>query len=62
MKWFTISWYKYLFEKRSDYYGDVGLIKTIICRMRNHPKGVVWYNPRGLEPDMHCKYCGDDLG
>ena len=60
--WFTLGWWKYLFQKRSNYYGDVSMIKTIICRARNHPCGVVWYNPNGLEPDMHCKNCGDDLG
>ena len=35
---------------------------AILCRIRNHPCGVVWYNASGLEPDMHCKNCGDDLG
>jgi len=24
--------------------------------------GVVWYDLRGLEPDMPCRNCGDDLG
>jgi hypothetical protein len=32
------------------------------CRLRGHPPGVRWYNPHGLEPDMHCQGCGDDLG
>lgn len=31
------------------------------CR---HARGVIWYvtNPEALEPDMHCKTCGLDLG
>ena len=31
------------------------------CRAKGHPAGVVWYS-NGLEPDMHCKGCGEDLG
>jgi hypothetical protein len=61
MHWLTLTWWKYLFERRSKY-SDVSIIKTAICRARNHPAGVWWYNPSGLEPDMHCKNCGDDLG
>lgn len=61
MNWFKISWWKYLLEKPSNYY-DSSRIRSLICRARNHPAGVVWYNVGGLEPDMHCKNCGDDLG
>jgi hypothetical protein len=32
------------------------------CRARNHPYGVVWFNVGGLEPDMTCYGCGEDLG
>lgn len=32
------------------------------CRFGGHKCGVVWYNPGGFEPDMHCKNCGEDLG
>jgi hypothetical protein len=35
--------------------------RLIICRWRGHKDGVVWYNPGGLEPDLHCKNCGEDL-
>jgi hypothetical protein len=31
------------------------------CRAKGHPCGVVW-NSSGLEPDMACKDCGEDLG
>lgn len=33
-----------------------------ICRWRNHPAGVKWVNTSGLEPDMRCRNCGEDLG
>jgi len=59
-KWFDINWYKYLLTKRS--YNDIPWISVIWCRIKNHPSGVVWYNPNGLEPDMRCKNCGDNLG
>ena len=36
--------------------------RAVLCRIRNHPCGVIWYTDHGLEPDMHCKKCGDDLG
>lgn len=35
--------------------------RAVWCRLRGHPYGVFWYNPSGLEPDMHCRNCGDDL-
>ena len=59
MKWLNIQWYKYLFSKPAQ---DTSRIKAIICRARNHPNGVIWFNPNGFEPDMHCKDCDDDLG
>ena len=60
MKWLDIWWYRYLFSKRSC--KDVSWFTVILCRIRNHPCGVVWYNINGLEPDMCCKICGDNLG
>jgi len=59
MKWFTKSWWEYLLEKPAS---DSNYLRSFICRVRNHPKGVWYYDPNGLEPDMHCKNCGDDLG
>jgi hypothetical protein len=32
------------------------------CRARGHPYGVHFYNVGGLEPNMHCYGCGEDLG
>jgi len=58
-----LGFLRYLISKRGKRWGkDEPWIKVIWCRMRNHPCGVVWYNGSGLEPDMTCKNCGDDLG
>jgi hypothetical protein len=59
MKWLTIWWYKYLLEPKQH---DTSWFTAIRCRMNGHKCGVVYYNPTGVEPDMHCKVCGDDLG
>lgn len=37
-------------------------IERLICRWRGHPKGEVYYNPGGDEPDHHCKTCGENIG
>lgn len=55
IKWFDISWYQYLFT-------DLDGFRNLWCRIRGHPYGVVWYTLCGLEPDMSCKNCGEDLG
>jgi hypothetical protein len=36
--------------------------KMIVCRIKKHPNGVVWQNVYGLEPNMRCKNCDEDLG
>ena len=53
-----INFLKYLFRKKSPYHNWYDVIK---CRFKGH-KGVIWYNSNGLEPDMTCIGCGDDLG
>lgn len=58
MHWFTRDWWSYLLGKRTD----LGIIKTAICRAKGHPCGVWYVNAGGIEPDMRCKNCGDDLG
>jgi hypothetical protein len=57
--WFTLDWWKYLFENKSSDYLWWTVIK---CRINGHKCGVVWYSSHGFEPDMTCKGCGDDLG
>lgn len=53
--WLDYHWWRYVFAKHEG-------ILNIWCRMRGHPNGVVWYRSYGLEPDMCCKDCGEDLG
>jgi len=55
MKWLSLWWYQYLFEKPFT-------IRKIFCRIKGHPNGPVWYNPEGLEPNMCCRDCSDYLG
>ena len=57
--WFTLPFVEYLLERPT---GHIGWFRTMLCRLRGHPAGVWWFNPGGLEPDMHCRNCGDDLG
>lgn len=54
-----INYFKYLFEKKSLYHN---WFEVLYCRFRGHPRGVIWYRVNGMEPDMTCKGCGDDLG
>jgi hypothetical protein len=58
MKWLTLGWWRYLLGENNN---EIGAIRTAICRARNHPCGV-WHFNLGLEPDMRCKNCNDDLG
>jgi hypothetical protein len=55
MHWFSVYWWKYLFSKPFNF-------TKFFCRIRGHKCGVIWYNSVGLEPDMICKNCFDDLG
>lgn len=49
------SWWRYVLRKPVSW-------RAIRCRWTGHKAGVFYYNPSGLEPDMHCKNCSDDLG
>lgn len=64
-RWFTVSWWGHIFApiKVSRYHDEwFPRIRTVWCRIRGHPAGIVFYNPGGLEPDYRCKNCGEDLG
>jgi len=56
---FTKDYWSYLLARKSNW---VSWPTVLWCRFRNHPEGIVYYNPGGLEPDYHCRNCGDDLG
>lgn len=60
-KWFSKTWWKYLLEKpkHPEY---CNWWYRILCRLKGHPNGVIFYNISGNEPDMRCKNCYDDLG
>jgi hypothetical protein len=56
--WFTKEWYKYVFASKSP---DFNWFEVIKCRIQGHRPGVIWYHSTGLEPNMTCKGCGDNL-
>jgi hypothetical protein len=64
----TLSWWRYCLWGSEVFRGKYGKPRFVtgwrqfVCRWRGHPCGVVWFNAVGLEPDMHCRECGDDLG
>ena len=59
MKWFDVWWYKYLFG--FELFRDNEWLSRLVCRIKNHPCGIVYYNPNGFKPDNTCKNCGDEL-
>ncbi len=59
--WFFKDFYTdYLFRKQFNTQSPT--LSMVFCRLFNHPHGAVYYNSYGLEPDMDCKFCGEDLG
>ena len=62
--WITKDWWKYVVEHVEFYNNDNELFffQHMWCRATGHPCGVWFYNMGGYEPDIHCQYCGDDLG
>lgn len=60
-------WWRLLEETCSGEYLSNPLAKLgnyiarCYCRAKGHGK-VYWMNLGGLEPDMHCRDCGEDLG
>jgi hypothetical protein len=64
MNVFHLWWWQYIFGpiRRSQRICDRWWwVRVPWCRAKGHER-VVWFNPGGLEPDMHCQNCGDDLG
>ena len=62
-----IYFYQYLFEKADNpnWCSDNSIIdwwKRLLCRIKHHPRGEIYYNPGGYEPDGRCKDCGDNIG
>ncbi len=59
MRWFTKWWWSLLLAPIAH---NSTWFNSIICRLRGHPKGPVYYNIGGSEPNWHCQNCGDNLG
>ena len=57
MKWLSPNWWKYVFSRPL---GDNPL-KRIICRMRGHPNGPIFYNVNGIEPNGKCIDCDEEI-
>jgi hypothetical protein len=60
-KWLTLTWWRYVLDdSRADkQYGNA--LTRFWCRVNGH-SSVHFYNVGGLEPDMRCVECGEDLG
>ena len=57
--WAAWGWIRYLFSRQ--YGGDRPTLRMIWCRAHGHA-GPVWFTLTGLEPDMTCKWCDEDMG
>lgn len=53
--WFTSGRWKFVIT-------DETKVNRILCRLRGHPRGEIYYNPGGYEPDHRCKDCGEEIG
>lgn len=61
--WLSPSFLVYVLESnKNNEPGLVNYFRNAFCRFKGHSCGIVWHNPGGLEPDMHCSNCGEDLG
>lgn len=58
MRWLYLDWYRYLFRKSKC----KSLLRSLICRIKNHPEGMIFYDIAGTEPDTRCKNCLDNIG
>ena len=60
--WYLVDYPYYLLDD-SNADKDYGNYFTRCwCRFSKHKCGVIFYNVAGLEPDTHCKNCGEDIG
>jgi hypothetical protein len=71
-KWFDRWWWQYLLMPLDPTERYIGWyhrrrknlrswLRAVRCRMRGHPCGPIYHNPGGLEPNNHCKHCGDEI-
>jgi hypothetical protein len=64
LRWFTREWWKYLLTdlNNSWWFGDEGRIQQILCRIKGHPAGEIFFTLYRDEPDHRCSNCREDLG
>jgi hypothetical protein len=55
MRWFSKAFWRYLLK-------DCKSWEMFWCRAGGHKPGPTWFNPGGVEPDMHCRGCGENIG
>lgn len=36
--------------------------RRLLCRIKGHPSGEIFWNPGGNEPDHRCRDCGESIG
>jgi hypothetical protein len=58
---FYPRYWAYILGKR-DEGNDTPWLEVVKCRWLGHPQGEVFYNVNGLEPDHHCRDCGEEIG
>jgi hypothetical protein len=61
MNWISLDWWKYVLSPR-DRDNDTPFLEVVVCRMKGHPNGTIYYNPGGWEPDDRCKDCYEHIG
>jgi hypothetical protein len=70
MRWLKPWWWRFIFTGQVWYAGHwyprrpawTDSLRHLFCRIRGHPHGPRWYNSGGIDPDMRCDNCGDDIG
>jgi hypothetical protein len=60
-RWVRFSWWRYVFESR-DRGNKTPFLRVAWCRIKGHPRGEVYFNAGGYEPDHRCKDCSEVIG
>lgn len=55
MHWFRYGWWSYLLRGCKGW-------RHFLCRVRDHPRGPIFFRQSGGEPDWRCRDCGEYLG
>lgn len=59
-RYLSYQFWKYIFEKPTII--ETSYKTIILCRLKGHPNGEIFYNSGGLEPDHRCKNCLEIIG